>query len=461
MATNIQKNGDGYVLSSDDNVDYCVDIVVLACGHFENQLTGEERAFADYAKQHQLFYQKPENPANVAVEQIANKEIIFIRGLGLSFFDYVPLFSTMRGGQYEEQKDGTLCYHPSGNEPTIYAYSGRGLPYHPRGINQKALGEQAEAHYSTIAYLEELRRQGKFTGQRFFDLLKKDVVHIYYQKIVIEKIPDLDFFQFEQDFVKLSETEFIKKYPELHPYEWDWDKVGNPVRYFEGVSFEQDVHAFLAYQIEEAEKGNCTGAFTSAIDALKDWREPIRHALVNHWFTSVEDEHLLREEFTRLNAFLTIGPPLLRSKQLLALAKAGIIRFLPPKSKVRMEDGYFQVTDEKNRCIQSKVFIEARIPETNLVQTKNPLLQQLINNGLGKVKSSVSDSQPLRIDLETNQVIQKNDKQDATLFCVGIPTEGIDWLTAAVARPWVDAWNLRQTDAIACQIIEEYRKTEN
>ncbi len=49
----------------------------------------------------------------------------FLRGLGLSFFDYVGLFTVSREGRFENEK-GKLVYHPSGKEPIVYSGSRRG-----------------------------------------------------------------------------------------------------------------------------------------------------------------------------------------------------------------------------------------------------------------------------------------------------------------------------------------------
>ncbi len=48
--------------------------------------------------------------------------------------------------------------------------------------------------------------------------------------------------------------------------------------------FSEASRIFIEGQIKEAEKGNCTGAFASTFDALKDWRDPIRQAIEWHVF---------------------------------------------------------------------------------------------------------------------------------------------------------------------------------
>ncbi len=55
----------------------------------------------------------------------------------------------------------------------------------------------------------------------------------------------------------------------------------------------------------------------------------------------------------------------------------------------------------------------------------------------------------------TNRVIDASGKIQSGFYCYGIPVEGVDWLTAAAARPYTDPWNLRQADKIAQLILTD------
>ena len=81
----------------------------------------------------------------------------------------------------------------------------------------------------------------------------------------------------------LSSEECLGKHPALIPYRWDWSYLEIPLTY-QDESFAEASRAFIEGQIKEAEKGNCTGAFASTFDALKDWRDPIRQAIEWHVF---------------------------------------------------------------------------------------------------------------------------------------------------------------------------------
>ena len=98
------------------------------------------------------------------------------------------------------------------------------------------------------------------------------------------------------------------------------------------------------------------------------------------------------------------------------------------------------------------------MPHTNLQHTKNPALQSLKRNHLVRSftyldKTQKYETGAIDIELATSQVRNEQGELEENLYCIGIPVEGVDWLTATVSRPYTDAWNLRQIDKIAQRIL--------
>lgn len=125
--------------------------------------------------------------------------------------------------------------------------------------------------------------------------------------------------------------------------------------------------------------------------------------------------------------------------------------------KIKTEAGFFIVENEGQR-IESRYLIEARLPQTDLTQTKNPALNslkkhQLIRPFTYQDTTGVYETGAIDIKLSTNQVWNKQGELEENLYCLGIPVEGVDWLTATVSRPYTDAWNLRQIDKVAQLIL--------
>ncbi|WP_165004763.1 MULTISPECIES: FAD/NAD(P)-binding protein [unclassified Enterococcus] len=452
----VDKTDDGFRLKTVQK-SYTMDRLILASGHWENEATGEEQAFSEYAREHQLFYQMPANPADVALDQIPAQEPVILRGLGLSFFDYVGLFTSGRGGRFEE-REGKLVYHPSGNEPVIYSGSRRGLPYYPRGRNQKQGGAMAWPKLLTKENLKKWHEAGNLTGELFFEYLKKDVELFYYKKIIEEHQLPIDIPVFEKEFLAESTVSCLDRYPGLKPYRWSWEKLSSPIT-DSNHDFAAASRHFIEDQIMEAEKGNCTGALTSAFDALKDWRDPIRQAMAWGIFSVQEYKDILWGWFTHLNAFLTIGPPVIRTKELAALIDAGIFHLIEPPLAIQKESGKF-VIHYGNEAIKSRFLIEARIPKTDVLKTENPVIRDLSKNRLirpFKLKDETGEYATGAIEVErgTNRVVCSSGEIQTDFYCFGIPVEGVDWLTAAAARPYTDPWNLRQADTIAQLILSD------
>lgn len=277
----------------------------------------------------------------------------------------------------------------------------------------------------------------------------------YYKKLIDEKGFAIDRKQFEQDYLTKEQESVLDDYPELKEFRWSWDKAENPENYFK-EDFTTESRKFIEWQIEESEKGNCTGAFTSALDALKDWRDPIRQVMEWGDFSAKEYKELLWGWFTHMNTFLTIGPPISRTKELAALIDAGIFRLLPPKFTIEKGERFTAVKGEA--IVSSDYLIEARLPSTNLSLSKNPLLKDLyqheeVHPYIFTDDTATFKSEALEVDRLTSQVIDNSGHRYENLYCFGIPVEGVDWLTAAAARPYTDPWNLRQADKIAQEIL--------
>lgn len=124
-----EQSGEGFKLGSETQ-EITVDKLIIASGHSQNELSGEEKELALHAEKNGLFYQPPMNPADVDIREIPAGEPVILRGLGLSFFDYVGLFTKEREGYFTEEND-RYVYHPSGKEPIVYGGSRKGLPYYP------------------------------------------------------------------------------------------------------------------------------------------------------------------------------------------------------------------------------------------------------------------------------------------------------------------------------------------
>ncbi len=415
---------------------YQVDDVILATGHSQNELNRSEEENQNYANKHGLFYQSPGNPSDTQLGYLIEGEPVILRGLGLSFFDYIALFVDRWGGKFFEGEDGCLVYYPSGNEQLLIAGSGRGLPYHARPNNQKEPGEDAQPQILT----EKFMTQFNGSADELFDLLKKEAELIFYQKKLSSTEMDLE--AFLSDYRSDDRESVLKKYQIPIESRLDWSVLLNPAKGVSPQAFPNFILEYLKKDITEAELGNQTGPIAAAVDTYKELQAPFNYMLDHEKFTPKEYFDDFFGTFNRNYSFLTIGAPVIRQKQLLALIEAGIVKILAPEMVVEREGGEFLAYSKRApaRFFKTKNFIEARLPATSLKRTKNSLLIRMREKGYLSshnvpFKGKKHFTGAIKVARETHQVIDQNDKVLPHVYCYGIPLEGLDWLNAASPRP--------------------------
>jgi hypothetical protein len=182
---------------------------------------------------------------------------------------------------------------------------------------------------------------------------------------------------------------------------------------------------------------------------------------------SYRDE--LQRWYMPLNAHLSIGPPAERIEQFGALMDAGVLEVLGPDVRVECSDGGFVA--HSGACpdltVRAATLIEARLPETDLHRTTDPLLRTLLHRG---------ECQPYRIPIRGGghyvaggvavtrrpyRLIDAADRPHPRRFAFGVPTESVHWVTAAGIRPGVNSVILGDADAIArscLSIAAEHRR---
>ncbi|WP_461213989.1 FAD/NAD(P)-binding protein [Lacticaseibacillus sp. GG6-2] len=430
------------------------DGIVLALGNSENTLTREQERLAAFAKRHRYLYLPPNFPAEGDLSSLSPKDVVIIRGLGLSAHDFLNRLTTGRGGRFTISDNG-LVYHPSGREPHLVAGSRRGFPYHAKGRNQKAPGQQTTARFTTTAQLDTWQATGKITGSTFMTAMRHDVEFTYYSRLLASRHQDPTWFQlaFTTDPDKaLAALEL----PEADRLNWQAliDPPGD-------TDWQQTIQAFLERDIADAQLGTLTGPLTSALEVLRDLRDQVRQLLERELLS--DDEYLdwFLRKFNGLNNFLSIGPPRQRNAELLALIQAGIVTLLPPGMQVQGAHGHFIATSSTDATVayRGTALIEARVPAVNAPTAKNPLIQQLLHAGYATPYELQLDGErrfqsgALLVDRQTHQLLDAAHKPQGQLYCWGVPTEGVHWLTNASPRPLVNDISLRNANEIAKALL--------
>lgn len=437
------------------NEKHVVDQVILATGHSDNELSDEEEQLSIFAKEQGLTYQPPKNPAKVSLENIQPNEDVILRGVGLSFFDYIGLLPKHWGGAFVE-KNQKLYYQPSGKEGRMIIGSGRGLPYHARPANQKRAGEDAQPQLLTDERLDQFQ-PGE--GAEFFDLLRKEAELVYYEKKLANTA--IDVAEFLAAYRKEEREEVLTRFNIPKEMRLDWNTLSDPGKEIDPQHFPDFVREYMEKDIREAEKGNLTGPIASALDTLKELQLPVHKMIDNEAFTAKEYWEELWGKYNPEYGFLTVGPPVIRMKQLAALEKAGIAIFLAPDMTVEQTENQFVAFSKQNEAVKytAKHLIEARIPSTNYRRTLNPLIQALKKRGYlaphtVKVENKVHESGAILVSRSTHQVIDQQNKIVENLYCYGVPVEGLDWLNASTPRPKTSDRIFEMADQIVLSIYQ-------
>lgn len=453
--------------------------VVLTQGHLPDKEVGESGSLPVAARRSGLAYIPPGNAADVEVDRIPEGEPVLVRGLGLTFFDYLVLLTAGRGGRFKES-DGGVEYIASGREPLIVAGCRRGVPHQARGANQKGVDGRYLPALLDAEKIAELRCRSEISGDLSFrrdvwPLIAREVESVYYAALVAERVSPLRLRSFRERFLAApTESEAGELLDRFHiaPRDrWDWTALADPTRgrrFIGPGDFHTWLLGYLDADVGQARLGNVHGPVKAALDVLRDLRNEVR-LIVDHGGiagTSYRDD--LDRWYTPLNAFLSIGPPASRIAELAALIRAGVVRILGPGTRVRVDErrGCFVANSPRveSSTTAARHLIDAWLPAPDLHRTADPLLRNLIHRDAVRAYTIPNPlvgayrTGGLTVGPDTHHLIDASGHPHPRRYAFGVPTEAVHWVTAAAPRPGVNSVTLSDGDTIAREILELHRE---
>lgn len=463
--TDVVKQDNQYTVTIDGTDTIIADQVVMALGHVDNSLNDEEQSFADAAAGNaNMLYVAPTHPSEADLDAVPAREKVVLRGLGLSFFDYIAKLTISRGGRFARDNNGVMYYLPSGKEPHMIAGSRKGLPMHARGVNQKVAAEGYQPLFFTSENLDKLaeKSNGQVTYDEFFTLLRKELEYKHYQNTINDFGVTWPFNAAEfMDALAASDdlNETARKYGISEEYIMDWDRILNPVDDVPAeVEYSDFMMNYLTWDINDANQGNNDAPYAGAFDMLRDVRGIIRHYLDAGYLSSDEYAKFL-SKFNPFNSLISVGPPVLRVEQMRALIEAGVLEVAGPGLAVSVRDDHYVATDNRGNTWTVNNLVEARLFPVSLAASTNPLVANLRDRGLlsaaeyTKADGSTYVVGGTRMNKEDLTVIDANDNEVDGLFIWGVPTEGWSWFTTFAPRSGVNDKNLRDAENIARRIF--------
>ncbi|MGW3031439.1 FAD/NAD(P)-binding protein [Streptomyces sp. NPDC001178] len=452
-----------------------LDAVIMAQGHVPARLSAREARTASLSRIHHLTYVTPANPADLDLSGIRPGQNVLLRGLGLNFFDHMALFTLGRGGRFERVPDGGLVYRPSGQEPKLYAFSRRGVPYHARGENEKGATGRYYPRLLTAEYIATLRKRSTTGapvsfGSDLWPLISREVESVYYGALLAERGDGERREEFAERLLALAPdadpAALLDAYGIPAGQRWDWERLSKPYgerEFTDREDFTGWLLGHLRHDVEESRKGNVTGPLKAALDVLRDLRNEIRLAVDHGGLDGNSHRDDLEGWYTPLNAFLSIGPPSSRIEEMIALVEAGVLTLTGPGTQVRI-DTTAQVyvatsTAVPGEPVRATALIEARLPEPDLRRTDDPLLQHLLDTDqatpyrIAGAGGTSYETGGLAVTERPYRLLDGRGRAHPRRFAYGVPTESVHWVTAAGIRPGVDSVTLGDSDAIARSVL--------
>lgn len=455
----------GFHLELADGTPVLADYVIMALGHSDNQLTEEELFFKKFAQDKQLQYVAPMHPAEADLSSFNANDRIIMRGLGLSFFDYLMALTVKKGGQFVRDDTHELIYNPSGREPHVIAGSRHGFPLHARGVNQKLASELYQPQFFTLPALDALRAagDGHMIYADFEKLVVKELTYKYLRNAIDSPDSQLTYDQAEALKKALLTSDNLtataQKFGLDNIRPFDIDLIRNPARDLsDDVDYKAWFIDYLTADIQDARLGNKQAPFAGTFDILRDMRDRVRYVVERDYFSADEYEKFLTR-FNPLDTLVSVGPPLERIEQLRALIKAGVFEVTAAGMHITTSDNEFVARDSRNQVFHGNVLIEARLGAINLAMSTNPLIANLRDKGLltqpirTREDGSTYKLGAALIDRQTFEVVNNVGETIPHLYIYGMTLEGLKWFGTVIPRPGVNTLILREGAWIAERIL--------
>ncbi|GEB20628.1 hypothetical protein AAU01_33830 [Paenarthrobacter aurescens] len=482
---------EGFDVELADGGTLTVGSVVLALGHIESRLNPEQRSFKNAAAEQGLLYFPPAPPADVDWLAVPDNEPVLVRGMGLNFFDVMGQLTEGRGGKFVEAGSpgaGLLEYRASGREPKIIAASRRGTPYRAKAGLAGYYPSSITMRYLTEDAVDRFRAAGIQPGfdHDLWPLLHRDALWAYYSTLARSQPAAIkDPAQFLADLEDALQ-------PHAHTTA-NWEiEVGNVVEKYVVASRRLNLRglaaplagrtfasrseldaAITAYLDDDARRSALGEAdpVKMAIGALHTGRAILKSVVADGGITDESWLAGLRGWFESFVEGLASGAPALRSEQLAALARAGVVSFVGPDPKFSVDRGakVFRAVSPwvHDSPVEARTLVEAMSPANRVGINLSPLLEQLMKDGLVRTKIMMSvEGTPVQttgLDVEPHpyRPLAVNGSITENLYVLGLQLSASQWGTAiaAEARPRTGPAyasgqrTLRDADEIARSIL--------
>ncbi|MFB7994474.1 FAD/NAD(P)-binding protein [Streptomyces sp. NPDC056002] len=422
------------------------DTVILAQGHLDAELDAEQRELSAYAREHGLVHLPPDFTADSDLSALAPGEDVLVRGFGLVFVDLMVLLTEGRGGRYEGD-----TYIPSGREPVLHVGSRRGVPYHSK-IGYDWTGERPPLpRFLGPAEIDGLlaRPDGYDFRRDVWPLIDKELGFAHYHRL----------FTAHPERTAVAWADFEEKYAAAEPLSaelqalvvsavpdpadrLDLTALDHPLDGVRHTSYEElqdGLRGYITADLERRHDPAHSPDLAVFLGLLSVYGQVVRLGDIGSWWHG-------------FFSYLASGPPGPRLRQLLALSRAGVVKFAGADMRVTAEDGVFRATSATvaGAVIEARALVEARLPHPTLARTRDQLLRELYEQGARATPAGL-----LAVDPEDGRVLHRDGTAHPRLFALGPHTNARG--AGAFTRPRTNSPSFRQNDATARAVLSFLR----
>lgn len=417
------------------------DLVILAIGHLDSELDAEQAELAAYAREHGLVHLPPDFTADSDLSALAPGEPVLVRGFGLAFVDLMVLLTEGRGGRYEGE-----TYRPSGREPVLYVGSRRGVPYHSKiGYDWTGDRPPLPRFLGPAEVAELLARPGGFDFRRdVWPLVEKELGFAHYHRLFTAHPgrTAMAWADFEEKYAAAgdpAETRALVAAAVPDPADrLDLTALDHPlegVQYASHDDFQDGLRDYIEDDLRRRHDPAHSPDLGVFLGLLSVYGQLVRLGDIGSWWHG-------------FFSYLASGPPGPRLRQMLALSRAGLLRFVGADMAVTAEDGVFRATSPTvpGFSVEARALVEARLPAPTVRRARDSLLRGLHADGAAETPDGL-----LRVDPGDGRVLDRAGRPHPRRFALGPYTD--TRAPGAFTRPRTGGPAFRQNDATARAVL--------
>jgi hypothetical protein len=442
-AVSVADDGDRQLVGLADGDTLSVDAVLYALGHNGSALAGEHELLDAFAREHDAYYLAPAFTADADLSGLPAGRDVIVRGMGLAAIDLVVLLTQGRGGRFEATEGG-LRYVPSGREPRLHLGSRRGVPYHSK-VTSALVAPRPEQRFLTRDLAARLGARGDVDfAAEVWPLIAKEALHGYYHELFLG----------HPERVRLPWPEFLERFAPLDPWSHELralaaEALVDPADALDLAVFDRPLAGLVFDTADELQR--------HLIDYIADdvhRRTAPEHSATLGFFTSLLFAFFalggsgieVPPWFKAFFSYVASGPPVHRLEELLALAEAGVVRFLGAELEVRADAsaGVFRASSPSVPGeLAAAHLVDAWLPEDAAHASENPALRD--------AAGQASVAALLAVHPDDSRVIGPDGEPHPARFAIGPFTTAPN--AGAFARPLTDAMSFRENDRVARAVL--------